>query len=198
MISEVSVRCPGCGRAYANARVASGRTFRCACGAQVYGAKARIPLRRPLRFAADAMLGALARRLRILGFDTFYDPSIDDERLVARAFAQQRLILTRDRRLARDWHIDGILCLAAERTDEQLRELSTMVPLARDVRLFTRCSVCNTELVEAAREQALRAVPASVATGVSAFARCPSCGRWYWEGSHTRRMREQLAWLAHG
>ena len=37
---------------------------------------------------ADAMLGALARWLRILGLDVAYDPALDDPGLVERAVAE--------------------------------------------------------------------------------------------------------------
>ena len=32
----------------------------------------------PARFIADAMLARLARWLRVLGFDTFFDPAVHD------------------------------------------------------------------------------------------------------------------------
>jgi hypothetical protein len=53
----------------------------------------------PPKLIADAMLGALARWLRALDLDVAYDPALDDAELVARAVAEGRTILTRDRRL---------------------------------------------------------------------------------------------------
>ncbi|MDI7277663.1 MAG: Mut7-C RNAse domain-containing protein, partial [Anaerolineae bacterium] len=47
-------------------------------------------------FVADAMLGRLARWLRILGYDTLYDPRWHDDELVRLARAQGRILLTRD------------------------------------------------------------------------------------------------------
>ena len=51
----------------------------------------------PPRFAADAMLGRLARWLRVLGFDTAYDSAIADPELVRMAAIEERVLLTRDR-----------------------------------------------------------------------------------------------------
>jgi len=49
------------------------------------------------RFLADAMLGRLARWLRMLGYDTWYDAAADDHSLVMRADYERRIVLTRDR-----------------------------------------------------------------------------------------------------
>ena len=43
----------------------------------------------PSRFAADAMLGRLARWLRVLGYDTSYDESLADTVLVQLAAAER-------------------------------------------------------------------------------------------------------------
>jgi hypothetical protein len=51
------------------------------------------------RFSADVMLGRLARWLRVLGHDTAYETDVDDPDLVARADAEGRVLLTRDRHL---------------------------------------------------------------------------------------------------
>src|SRR5262249_10770147 len=54
------------------------------------------------RFVADAMLGRVARWLRVLGFDVVYDPTLHDAALVQLAEADDRILLTRDRQLLRD------------------------------------------------------------------------------------------------
>ena len=50
-------------------------------------------------FFADAMLGRLARWLRMLGYDTAYEKVISDGSLISRAVTEQRWLLTRDRYL---------------------------------------------------------------------------------------------------
>ena len=54
-----------------------------------------------MKFIVDGMLGRLAKWLRILGYDTAYFPHLDDNQLVRLARAEGRLLLTRDRGLAR-------------------------------------------------------------------------------------------------
>jgi hypothetical protein len=48
---------------------------------------------------ADAMLGVLARWLRVLDVDTACDPTLDDPELVFRALSEECTVVTRDRRL---------------------------------------------------------------------------------------------------
>jgi len=44
----------------------------------------------PPMFFADAMLGKLARWLRMLGYDTSYEKVISDETLIARVLPERR------------------------------------------------------------------------------------------------------------
>jgi len=50
-----------------------------------------------LTFFADAMLGRLARSLRILGYDTAYERVLLDEVLIIKLLGENRWLLTRDR-----------------------------------------------------------------------------------------------------
>src|SRR5215510_5135697 len=52
------------------------------------------------RFVADTMLGALARWLRAMGYDTAYPGRADDGWLFELARAEHRILITRDVRLA--------------------------------------------------------------------------------------------------
>lgn len=54
---------------------------------------------RVTRFVVDVNLGKLARRLRMLGFDTVYGNRLEDRQIVDIARRDRRIILTRDRRL---------------------------------------------------------------------------------------------------
>ena len=45
-------------------------------------------------FIADAHLGQLARRLRLLGFDTRFDNDLGDDRLIAQSVAEGRVLLS--------------------------------------------------------------------------------------------------------
>ena len=55
--------------------------------------------RRCERFVVDGHLGALARNLRLLGLNSSYESQAGDHRLLQIMSAEERAILTRDRRL---------------------------------------------------------------------------------------------------
>ena len=96
-------------------------------------------------FAADVMLGSLARWLRVLGLDVHYDSTIDDPELVELAVAEGRTILTRDRRLVERRLARDHILIASDQIDEQLRQVAAEAALPPDgAQLFGRCIDCNT------------------------------------------------------
>ncbi|MGC8839517.1 MAG: Mut7-C RNAse domain-containing protein, partial [Anaerolineae bacterium] len=73
-------------------------------------------------FLLDGMLGRLARWLRILGYDAAFEPDLEDAQLVRRARAEGRILLTRDRDLARRRGV-RVLLLEYECLEGQLQQL---------------------------------------------------------------------------
>lgn len=145
------------------------------------------------QFIADAMLGGLARWLRVLDLDVAYDPELDDPELVDRALEEGRTILTRDRRLVERKRAWNHLLIASEVVDEQVREVLDAFRIDPDPhRLFKRCLRCNTPLEPMGADEARRHVPPFVARTRERFRRCPGCGRIFWASSHVRRMRRRL------
>src|SRR5581483_9576719 len=137
------------------------------------------------RFFADAMLGGLVRWLRVLGVDVDYDPAVHDPELVRRAAADERWILTRDRKLVERRLARRHLLVASERVDEQLRQvLDTFGLRPRAERLLTRCLRCNALLAELDPAEAAALVPPFVLRTQTSFRRCPRCGRVYWRATH--------------
>ncbi len=148
----------------------------------------------PPRFVLDGHLGRLARYLRTLGFDTWYEPHADDERLAQVSAAEGRILLTRDRGLLKRAIVRLGYLPRSDDPAEQLREVADRYGLAARATPFTRCPRCNGSLVPRDRE----AVAARLADEprtlryFSEFAECPTCGSIYWRGSHYDRMRVAL------
>jgi uncharacterized protein len=145
-----------------------------------------------VRFACDAMLGGLARWLRLAGMDTSYDPALEDVELAHRALVEGRWLVTRDRALA-SRSGPRVVLLRATGVTEQLRELLQRLGLELDEsRFFTRCSRCGGELTEVAPETVVEKVPPYVATHHARFVQCAACGQVYWPGTHHGRILERL------
>jgi hypothetical protein len=140
-----------------------------------------------MRLVADAMLGRLAKWLRVLGYDTVYWRG-DDAGLVRLAVAERRLVLTRDTRLPPRLPPGQTLFIESDHYDEQIRQVIDR--LGWPTRTGHRCLRCNL-LLEAADKAELRGqVPEFVWLRHDKFVRCPGCLRIYWEGTHFQRMTE--------
>lgn len=145
------------------------------------------------RFLADAMLERLARWLRVLGYDVESAGAVGDEDLARRAAAEGRTLLTRDRALRAPEREMDVLLVESDDPLAQLRQVMTRCELAPPAELFTRCLLCNTALEPVTHEVDDDQLPADVRARVDVLRGCPTCGRVYWEGAHTRRMRAALA-----
>lgn len=152
------------------------------------------PLRVP-RFVADAHLGKLAGYLRMLGFDTLFRPSADDQVLAAVAAEERRILLTRDRALLMHRVVTHGCYVRQQKPREQLVYLLERLDLCRLLRPFSRCMRCNTALQRSAGNPPGELLPPRVRDRQHQFWRCPGCGRVYWRGSHYRQMQAFIATL---
>jgi uncharacterized protein len=153
-------------------------------------------MKSPPGFIADAMLGSLARKLRIFGFDTLYFGEGGDPELEALSKKERRVILTSDRRLFARSEGRGIRAILVEgRTDRARlrsvkRQSGPAMTLLLGGRRLSRCAVCNGELdVIGKRDAASTKIPAKVLARHRLFYTCRSCSRFYWRGKHWERLR---------
>ena len=143
-------------------------------------------------FIADAMLGRLARALRMLGYNTFYRPDIDDNELKMTALREGRAILTRDHEVADTNLPVTVLLIESDHVEEQLLQTARAFRIAPGGRLFSRCLICNVEVEDASPSEIRGDVPEYVFATQRCFSRCPSCGRIYWAATHVEHAREWL------
>jgi len=144
------------------------------------------------------MLGRLARYLRFLGHDTEYVRGLSDPEIVERIRTEGRRLVTRDRLLAR--RVPGSILLESPFLPEQLRSIHAAAPDAGYVVTFDRCTLCNGSLrpwpVPERTFWPVDIPRTTLETGAPIF-ECAGCGHRYWEGSHTARIRTQIAgWLS--
>ncbi len=146
---------------------------------------------RDMPFVVDSMLGALARYLRIMGYDTVYQPHYTEQRL-RELVEEGRVLLTRSRERAIQY--ENSILVDRDLVKDQLEVVDRAVGLTRDrAGYFRRCIRCNSPLEKAQEEAAREQVPDYVfTTHKDRILFCPSCGRFYWPGTHRARMLELL------
>jgi uncharacterized protein with PIN domain len=143
------------------------------------------------RFIADAMLGKLARWLRILGFDTFYDSQIKDDELVAAGEREDRIVLTKDTGVMKRRRGRKIF-ITSNHWREQVREVLGALDIEKPPGVFSRCVECNVPLEPAPRDSVESLVPPYVFRTRQEFSRCSGCRRIYWAATHYEKMCEEL------
>ena len=154
------------------------------------------PLREP-RFVLDVHLRKLARKMRLLGFDVDYAERRDDPELASIAERENRILLTRDRRLLMRKNVSRGLIVRNTDPAEQVMEILRRLDLGPKIRPFTRCIACNGEVGRllpgsASFEEARGLIPPGVLSWCGEYYRCGGCGKVYWKGSHYERLMEQV------
>lgn len=144
------------------------------------------------KFVADQMLGRLAARLRLLGYDTRTVFDIADSEVARMALTDGRVLLTRDGPLSRTLAVP-VLFVVATQPQRQLAEVIRALGLVPDpAKLFTRCTLCNAPIAPIAEADAPD-LPANVRGKGLDLYRCTSCAHLYWRGSHVERILADLA-----
>jgi uncharacterized protein with PIN domain len=148
-----------------------------------------------MRFVADCMLGKLAKWLRMLGYDTVYISGADDDDLVRIAVREDRVLLTRDNKLC-ERRMVRKRCVFVDwgTTSQQVRQVFKQLGLRLDSQmLFTRCTVCNSEITPLAKSEVKDRVPPYVYNTQDQYGYCGACDKIYWRGTHVQHVLEALA-----
>jgi uncharacterized protein with PIN domain len=148
-----------------------------------------------MRFLCDEMLLRLARLLRAAGYDTYlaHDGQGDAE-LLAIARAENRVLVTRDKKLAARAHPRAVV-VEGRGAYAEAEHLAARLPVDWTLAPFTRCLVDNALLRDASDAEVAR-MPQAAGERTGPFRACPDCSRLYWPGSHVERLGERLGGLA--
>ena len=144
-----------------------------------------------IKFVADSMLGSVARKLRIFGFDTLYLAHVEDSEVLKIGVDQDRVILTADKEFFKrivKAKAKGVLVGGSNELEDLVHILEKNGIRSID-RTESRCSMCNGKLAGVSPNDVQDSLPEKIASNHNEFFRCASCGKIYWEGSHTKRIR---------
>jgi uncharacterized protein with PIN domain len=150
------------------------------------------------RFLLDNHLGRLAAYLRMLGFDCLYRNDYEDQGLAEILQQEERILLTRDRRLLMRKAVTHGYCPRSLDSLAQLTEVIQRFDLLKRITPFHRCLRCNHPLESVPREAVLDRLEPLTKLYFDEFHICPNCKQIYWKGSHYERMQEIVGKLSEG
>ncbi len=161
-----------------------------------------------MKFLVDAMLGKLARFLRIFGYDTIYASDlidhyrtnpVPDKKLNEYAVWSNRIVITKDLPFYNEIKENAIL-LEGEGVYNYLNQLKRKSNLVYDFNMEkARCSVCNTMLKRVNEKNSIKEfVKHETFKTYNEFFQCnnPRCLKVFWNGPHIadiiKKLRDEM------
>ena len=116
--------------------------------------------------------------------------------MVARAYADGRVILTKDtgimqRRVITCGRLNAIL-IKSEEPERQMNQVINELDLDYRYKSFSLCLECNQPLKVVCKKEVKDVVPPHVFQTQSEYMQCPACYRIYWKGTHWEAMNRKL------
>ena len=140
------------------------------------------------------MLGKIAKKLRIFGFDTIYISSnTNDREILELLMKTKRILLTSDKELfyrSKHYHCPSIIINKNTEIENLITIFSNLEIKFIDPRLtYNRCSICNykLEIIEDA-DLIKNQVYQTIFKNNKEFYRCKKCNKLYWHGSHIKNI----------
>jgi len=157
-----------------------------------------------MKFLVDAMLGKLARFLRIFGYDTVYANDlieyyninpVPDISLKEYAQSTNRTIITKDLPFYKD-NMDNAILLEGEGIYSYLNQLKQKLKLQLKFNIQnTRCSTCNSSLQEVSNKILIKKlVKRETFLNYNEFFQCvsPTCRKVFWNGPHIADINRKI------
>jgi uncharacterized protein with PIN domain len=144
-------------------------------------------------FLVDAMLGSIARKLRILGFDTLYMKHTSDNVILETGLVENRIILTCDKDFFKRIVKIGAKGVLLKNCDDMENIVYTLSKYGVTSLYFdaarSRCSACNGSLLKKKPVDVKGIIPRDIMKRHNEFFQCVNCNKIYWEGSHVGRIQ---------
>lgn len=139
------------------------------------------------KFLIDRMLGQTVKWLRLMGIDAEYAPEGEDDKLLEIAERESRIIITRDKDLARN---EGVMLVEKAPPEDIIPQILERYDV--EIKPLSRCSKCNGSVREVYRSAVKEEVPENVYEIQEQFWRCEGCGQIYWKGTHWEDIIEKI------
>ena len=152
-------------------------------------------------FLVDAMLGNIARKLRLMGYDSGYFSDVKDNELIKLARTENRIIISRDEELIKKARKEGLKTIFIKNKDE-IKQIQEIIDKA-DIKKIeingenARCPKCNSKTLPIDKKNIEKQIPFKVFKNNEKFWQCENCKKIFWEGTHIRNLKEFIVNL-HG
>jgi uncharacterized protein len=146
------------------------------------------------RFCCDAMLGGLARWLRVAGYDASWKPDIDDWELIRMSRREHRILLSCDTGIfkigiVRDGLLPSLFIPHGLSKQSQLECVFERLCLRI---LEPRCMTCGGVLAEVPKASVEGRVPPRTYAWIEEYFECTRCKKLFWRGTHWLRISSAL------
>jgi hypothetical protein len=145
-------------------------------------------------FFCDSGLGGLARWLRVAGYETYWQPNIEDAELLRQVERLKVILLTNDslileRGPLRSGQLPFLFVPPMLPVSLQLEWVLEEFQLAlRD----SRCTRCGGELSQINKKGFANRIPPKTYRWLDEFWCCIRCNQVFWEGTHFKKIQEEL------
>jgi len=145
-------------------------------------------------FLVDGMLGNVAKKLMLLGYDADYFSNMDDSKLLEKAKNEDRILISKDRQLianAKKFAIQTIQITKEDEIEQFLEILNTVSLELNEISGETsRCTKCNSPTTKISKLKIANKVPPKVLEFNEKFWECGKCKQIYWEGTHIKKLQD--------
>ena len=140
------------------------------------------------------MLGNLAKKLRIFGYNTLYSSTIDDEKIFEIIKTQKRILVTKDTSLHQKVLKHNYESVLLDTDSEILQFIQLKKNLVLESFIIdpnkTRCTLCNGILKHTIKDDIENKIPKKIFELNKNFWQCTNCEQIYWEGTHIINLQE--------
>jgi len=145
------------------------------------------------KIICDHTLEDTAHWLRAAGYDVEMPiNTLSDTQLVDMAQTEGRILIINERSIKAISHkTANVIRVKSSLVYDQLKEVSENIGIDWLYRPFSRCMICNTDLVKLNINQWLNLHESIQRQCVTSHG-CPSCNRIYWAGEQINKMVGQL------
>ena len=147
------------------------------------------------KFIVDCMGGNIARKLRVMGFDTEFWLDASDDFLINKSNHENKILVTRDRGL----HLklsksskNGLLLPDDDEVENLvfILERCNIKHINSIPNVNTRCTICNSTLKKLDKTKVFDPIPEKVFKSITTIYECSKCSKYYWEGTHVENINK--------